>query len=55
VGEQELDVNEQLDILTIPVRTVLDSMGTGLYDNGIMMIAQAYFERLAKKRPDLLV
>ena len=29
-------------------------MGTGTYDNGIMMIAQAYFLRYAQKRPDLL-
>lgn len=54
VCEQKLDVNEQLDILSIPVQTVLDSMGTGAYDNGIMMIAQAFFLRYAQKRPDLL-
>lgn len=54
VGEQVLDIHEQLDILTIPVRTVLDSMGTGPYDNGIMMIAQAFFLRFAQNRPDLL-
>ena len=54
VGEQVLDVHEQLDILTIPVQTVLDAMGTGLYDNGIMMIAQAFFWRYAQNRPELL-
>ncbi|WP_422480226.1 NUDIX hydrolase [Pleomorphochaeta sp. DL1XJH-081] len=54
VGEQVLDTHEQLDILTIPVNTVLESMGTGPYDNGIMMIAQAYFWRYAKNRPELL-
>lgn len=54
VGEQVLDTHEQLDILTIPVNTVLESMGTGSYDNGIMMIAQAYFWRYAKNRPELL-
>jgi 8-oxo-dGTP pyrophosphatase MutT (NUDIX family) len=53
-GPQQLDANEQLDILTIPVEDVLDAMGTGLYDNGIMMIAQAYFMRYARKRPELL-
>lgn len=54
VGEQVLDVHEQLDILTIPVQTVLDAMGTGPYDNGIMMIAQAFFWRYAQNRPELL-
>jgi len=49
-----LDPNEQLDILTVPVQEVLDSMGTGVYDNGIMMIAQAFFLRFAQNRPDLL-
>ena len=54
VGTQNLDRNEQLDILTIPVQEVIDSMGTGSYDNGIMMIAQAFFLRFAQKRPDIL-
>ncbi|MDD2297726.1 MAG: NUDIX hydrolase [Sphaerochaetaceae bacterium] len=53
-GDQVLDTNEQLDILTVPVQEVLDSMGTGVYDNGIMMIAQAFFLRFAQNRPDLL-
>jgi len=54
VGSQELDPNEQLDILKIPVSEVVDSMGYGLYDNGIMMIAQGYFMRYALERGDLL-
>lgn len=54
VGGQELDPNEQLDILKIPVSEVVDSMGYGLYDNGIMMIAQGYFMRYALERGDLL-
>ena len=29
-------------------------MGYGLYDNGIMMIAQGYFMRYALERGDLL-
>ncbi|HLW21952.1 MAG TPA: NUDIX hydrolase [Sphaerochaetaceae bacterium] len=54
VGNQQLDKNEQLDILAIPVHEVIASMGTGTYDNGIMMIAQAFFLRFAQKRPDIL-
>lgn len=53
-GGQELDAHEQLDILRIPVSDVIESMGTDLYDNGIMMIAQAFFLRYARSRPELL-
>lgn len=51
---QELDPNEQLEVLSVPVQTVIDHMGTGIYDNGIMMIALGYFLREAKKRPELV-
>ena len=54
VGNQELDPHEQLDILHIPVCEVIDAMGTGVYDNGIMMIAQAFFLRHAQKHPELM-
>lgn len=54
VGVQELDQNEQVDVLSVPVQTVLDRMGTGIYDNGIMMIALGYFLREAKRRPELV-
>lgn len=54
VGNQEFDPHEQLDILHIPVCEVIDAMGTGVYDNGIMMIAQAFFLRHAQKHPELM-
>ncbi|MDC7245026.1 MAG: NUDIX hydrolase [Sphaerochaetaceae bacterium] len=54
IAGQSLDENEQVDILDIPVKTVIDSMGTGEYDNGIMMIAQAFFLRYASKHGGLL-
>jgi len=53
-GEQELDENEQLEVLAVPVRTVVEEMGTGIYDNGIMMIALGFFMRLAATRPELI-
>ncbi|MDX9915990.1 MAG: NUDIX hydrolase [Sphaerochaeta sp.] len=53
-GEQALDENEQLEVLAVPVQTVIEAMGTGIYDNGIMMIALGYFMRLAEKRPELI-
>jgi len=54
VAGQTLDENEQVDILDVPVSEVLKSMGTGEYDNGIMMIAQAFFLRYAAKHGGLL-
>ena len=53
-GEQDLDENEQLDVLAVPVQTVIEEMGTGIYDNGIMMIALGFFMRLAAERPELI-
>ncbi len=51
---QELDPNEQLEVLSLEVQTVIDRMGTGIYDNGIMMIALGFFLREAKMRPELV-
>ena len=51
---QELDPNEQLEVLSVPVQTVIELMGTGIYDNGIMMISLGYFLREANKRPELV-
>jgi 8-oxo-dGTP pyrophosphatase MutT (NUDIX family) len=52
--EQNLDENEQVDILDIPVKEVLTQMGHGEYDNGIMMIAQGFFIRYAQEHGGLL-
>lgn len=54
VAAQNLDANEQLDIFSVPVDEVVASMGTGLYDNGIMMMALGFFLREAYKRPELV-
>lgn len=54
VQEQNLDANEQLDVLTVPVADVTKAMGNGLYDNGIMMMALGFFLREALSRPELL-
>ncbi len=54
VASQNLDANEQLDVFSVPVEEVVTSMGTGIYDNGIMMIALGYFLREAQKRPELV-
>lgn len=51
---QKLDPNEQLDVFSVPVKEVLENIGTGLYDNGIMMMAVGFFLKEARKRPELL-
>ena len=48
-----LDENEEIKVLTVPVEEALRDMGTGLYDNGIMMAAAGFFMRYAEKRKDL--
>ena len=53
VSGQSLDANEEIDIIEVPVEEVIQDMGTGLYDNGIMMMALGFFMRLAEKRPEL--
>ncbi|MGI6439571.1 MAG: NUDIX hydrolase [Sphaerochaetaceae bacterium] len=54
VTEQSLDTHEDVTICHIPVQEVLHKMGTGEYDNGIMMIAQAYFIRYVESHPYLI-
>ncbi len=54
VASQNLDANEQLDVFSVPVEEVIASMGTGIYDNGIMMMALGFFLREAYKRPELV-
>ena len=54
VASQDLDANEQLDVFSVPVEEVIASMGTGIYDNGIMMMALGFFLREAYKRPELV-
>lgn len=54
VASQDLDANEQLDVSSVPVDEVIAHMGTGIYDNGIMMMALGFFLREAQKRPELV-
>ncbi len=51
-GDQSLDPNEQIDVLSLPVDEVIKDMGTGLWDNGIMMMALGFFLRLRLERKD---
>lgn len=51
---QQLDANEQLDVISVPVAEAVRDMGTNLYGNGIMMMALGFFLREASGRPELL-
>lgn len=48
--ERKLDANESIDIISIPVAEVLEKLGTGEMDNGIMVMSGFFFLREAKKR-----
>src|SRR6056297_870490 len=47
--EQELDENEQIHTHLEPVDKVRQQMGTGAYDNGVMVIALQFFSRYKQK------
>ncbi|AEC02515.1 NUDIX hydrolase [Parasphaerochaeta coccoides] len=54
VVPQQLDMNEQIDIISVPVSDVVRDMGNSLYGNGIMMMALGFFLRATFHRPGLL-
>ena len=42
--KQQLDITEQLDVVSVPVSEVIDKMGVDpLYDNGVMLMALSLF------------
>lgn len=45
VKGQELDELEMIDIIPVPVKKVIASMGEGEYNNGIMMISLTFYLR----------
>lgn len=53
--ERRLDANESIDLVSIPVPYVLDHLGTGEMDNGIMLMAGFFFLREARKSGLLVV
>ena len=50
---QSLDPDETIDIVEVPVEEAIRDMGTGIYDNGIMMMAIGFFLRYAEQHPEL--
>jgi ADP-ribose pyrophosphatase len=45
VSGQNLDQNEQIDVITIPVDDAVRLMGSGKFDNGMMMLALGFYLR----------
>ncbi len=45
IGDQDLDKDEFIHFHLIPCTEVIDKMGTGIYSNGVMMMALAYYQR----------
>ncbi len=53
VSAQNLDENEEIEVVEVPVETVIREMGTGPYSNGIMMAALFVYMRKAESCPEL--
>lgn len=50
VSGQNLDQNEEIDILALPLIDVIDQMGTGLSDNALMMAAAGLLMKEERNR-----
>lgn len=48
IGDQDLDKDEFIHFHLIPCTEVVEKMGTGVYSNGVMMMALAYYQRWKK-------
>ncbi len=52
VDIQHLDKDERIDVLELPCDEVDQAMGSGEYDNGIIMIAWSFYHRYKKARTE---
>ncbi len=52
-GTVHFDENEDLVLVKVPVEEAIENMGSGIYDNGVMMGALGFFLREAERRPEL--
>lgn len=53
VSGQNLDDNEEIDVVSLPLKEALFEMGTGLSDNGIMVAAAGFIMQELHKRGEL--
>lgn len=51
--EQRLDEHERIEVLTVPEEELWRNLGTGEFDNGIMLVAGFQYWRALKKKPNL--
>ena len=54
VSGQHLDEMEDVEVKMVKVDEVVENMGSGLYDNGIMMAALGAFLRYREKHPEIM-
>ena len=50
VSGQELDPNEEIDLIALPLDDVIGEMGTGISDNALMTAAAALVMKEERKR-----
>ena len=50
VSGQELDPNEEIDLIALPLDEVIEGMGTGISDNALMTAAAALVMKEERKR-----
>lgn len=49
-GTCHFDENEQIDMITVPCSDVLQNLGSGDYNNGVMLIAAFYYLQYREKQ-----
>ena len=54
VSGQKLDEFEEIEVSYVPVSQVIEEMGSGIYDNGIMMAALGAFLRYRTLHPEIM-
>lgn len=52
VSGQDLDENEEINVIKVPVAVAVNKMGSGIYCNGIMMGALGFFLRYSEQHPE---
>ena len=54
VSGQNLDETEEIEVSYVPVSEAIEEMGSGIYDNGIMMAGLGAFLRFRALHPEIM-
>ena len=54
VSGQNLDETEEIEVSYVPVSEAIEEMGSGIYDNGIMMAGLGAFLRFRTLHPEIM-